>query len=143
MTEISKRSFWWHRDALTNLEKSKDILSKSMLPLQMMSVLYSTALVLGHASDYRNNAAHLHHILCSHGRKHKYADKEDGMVYLALILVCLITEPRRHDVVHLFLLAQTQTVQHPAIASCQKQLQRTRKSNSVERSECAFCTKCN
>lgn len=142
MTEISKRSFWWHRDALTNSEKSKDILSKSMLPLQMISVLYSTALVLGHASDYRNNAAHLHHILCSHGRKHKYADKEDGMVYLALILVCLITEPRRQDCTS-FLLAQTQTVQHLAIASCQKQLQRTRKSNSVECSKCAFCTKCN
>lgn len=43
-----------------------------MLPLQMISVLYSVALVLGHASDYRKGAAHLRCILCSHGKKHKH-----------------------------------------------------------------------
>lgn len=80
-----------------------------MLPLQMISVLYSVALVLGHASDYRKGAAHLRCILCSHGKKHKHAGKQDGMVHLALILVCLTTEPRRQDCTS-FLMAQTQTV---------------------------------
>lgn len=84
------------------LEKYNDILAMSVLLLQMISVWYLVALVPRHASDYRCSAAHLHCILCSHRKKSRHVSKEDGMVCLAVPLVCLITEPRYQDC-HAFL----------------------------------------
>lgn len=70
------------------MQKSKDMLAKSTLPVQMISVLHYAVLVPGHTPDYRYGAAHLQE------KKFRYAVKEYGTICPSLIPVHLITQPK-------------------------------------------------